>query len=91
MLIEFQLVSGKRIISSIFSFFFLVFLTHGNMQRFFHLLITLLIRQQLARRTTATGALVRGTGNGGRRCKASPKPEADQEDVQSDTLTAQPK
>jgi hypothetical protein len=49
MLIEFQLVSGKRIISSIFSFFFLVFLTHGNMQRFFHLLITLLIRQQLAR------------------------------------------
>jgi hypothetical protein len=31
---------------------------------------------------------VRGTGNGGRRCKASPKPEADQEDVQSDSYYA---
>jgi hypothetical protein len=88
MLIEFQLVSGKRIISSIFSFFFLVFLTtwqHAKVRPS----SDYSTHPPADGGTTATGAPVRGTDNGSRRWKASPKPEADQEDVQSDTLTTQ--
>ena len=49
------------------------------MQRF-HLLITLLLFPSDCSwrvRTMATGAPARGTGNGGRRCKASTRPPAD--------------
>jgi hypothetical protein len=76
---EFQLMSGGRIFSENLSPFFPFLFNHGNMQRF-HLLITLLLFPSDCSwrvRTMATGAPARGTGNGGRRCKASTRPPAE--------------